>query len=45
MSVDKEKGGGVVSEDEQENGLGKEEIVIRKGRAVDLYNERETRGC
>ena len=43
--MDKEKGGGVVGEDEQENGLGKEEIVIRKGREADLCNERETRGC
>ena len=35
----------MVGEDEQENGLGKEEIVIRKGRESDLRNERETRGC
>ena len=43
--MDKEEEGGVVGEDEQENGLGKEEIVIRKGRESDLCNERETRGC
>ena len=35
----------MVSEDEQENDLGKEEIVIRKGREADLFNERETKGC
>ena len=28
--MDKEEGGGVIGEDEQENGLGKEEIVLGK---------------
>ena len=43
--MDNEEEGSVVGEDEQENGLGKEEIVVRKGREEDLFNEREAKGC
>ena len=39
MSLDKEEGRGMIGKNEEAYGLGKEEIINKKRRAEDLYNE------
>ena len=39
VSLNKEEGRCVIGKNEEAYGLGKEEIINKKGRAEDLYNE------